>query len=69
MSANYLVSSERFEPAPQIDLAAEHVTEVRWWTREELAQPAVVFGPRVLPQLMNDVLEHGPPPEPLELGV
>ena len=26
----YLVRSEPFEPAPRIDLAAEHVREIRW---------------------------------------
>jgi ADP-ribose pyrophosphatase YjhB (NUDIX family) len=64
----YLVRSERFSPAPRLDLAAEHVTELRWWTPEELRLSDAVFGPRRLPELVADLLEHGPPPEPLELG-
>src|SRR4051794_12965853 len=65
----YLVRSERFDPAPQIDLAAEHVTEVRWWTVDELETTRSVFGPRRLPQLVRELLERGPPPAPFELGV
>jgi 8-oxo-dGTP diphosphatase len=65
----YLVRTDRFDPAPEIDLAAEHVTEVRWWTVEELFARDVVFSPRRLPQLVRELLEHGPPPEPFELGV
>ncbi len=35
----YLVRTEAFEPAPGLtwaELNAEHVTDVRWWTLEEL---------------------------------
>ena len=64
----YLVRSDRFEPAPRLNLAIEHVTELRWWTRAELLGSDEVFGPRRLPQLVAELLERGPPPEPLELG-
>ena len=64
----YLVRSARFEPEPRIDLAAEHVSDVRWWTAAELQRSDEVFGPRRLPQLVATLLEHGPPPEPLTLG-
>jgi ADP-ribose pyrophosphatase YjhB (NUDIX family) len=49
----YLVRSGRFEPAPRLDLAAEHVSELRWWTAEELRQSDAVFGPRRLPELVR----------------
>jgi TDG/mug DNA glycosylase family protein len=36
----HLVRVDAHEPAPTIDVAAEGVTEVRWWTQAELAAPA-----------------------------
>jgi hypothetical protein len=57
-----------FEPVPRLDLTAEHVVEVRWWTPAELEATHEVFGPRALPQLVRRILAEGPPPEPLELG-
>jgi 8-oxo-dGTP diphosphatase len=64
----YLVRVEPFEPAPRLDLAAEHVTEVRWWRADELRSTQAVFGPRRLPELVEELLESGPPSVPLELG-
>lgn len=65
----YLVRVEPFEPAPRLELAAEHVTDVRWWTADELRSSQEVFGPRRLPELVAELLESGPPAVPLELGV
>ena len=48
----YLVRVEPFELAPRLDLAAEHVTEIRWWTADELRRSREVFGPRRLPELV-----------------
>lgn len=64
----YLIHAEPFEPVPRLDLAAEHVTEVRWWTADELRRSPEVFGPRRLPELVAEVLASGAPPVPLELG-
>lgn len=64
----YLVRVEPFEPAPRLDLAAEHVTEIRWWTVDELRSSREVFGPRRLPELVGELLESGVPSTPLELG-
>jgi ADP-ribose pyrophosphatase YjhB (NUDIX family) len=64
----YLVRVEPFDPAPRIDLAAEHVTEVRWWTPAEIAESDEIFGPRSLPSLLAEILEHGPPAQPLSIG-
>jgi 8-oxo-dGTP diphosphatase len=63
----YLVRVEPFEPAPRVDLAAEHVMEIRWWTADELRRSREVFGPRRLPELVRDLLESGAPSMPLEL--
>jgi TDG/mug DNA glycosylase family protein len=68
----YLVRVPRFEPAPQLtpeQLAAEYVHDVRWWTREELAESDAVFAPRRLPELVADLLRDGPPAEPVDAGV
>jgi double-stranded uracil-DNA glycosylase len=65
----HFVRVEPFEVSPQIDLAAENVAEIRWWRREELDRPDVQFAPRRLPALVRDLLENGPPPEPIDAGV
>jgi double-stranded uracil-DNA glycosylase len=65
----YLVRVEPFGPAPQLDLAAEKVAEIRWWRLEELERPDLQFAPRRLPALVRDLLANGPPPEPIDAGV
>jgi len=65
----YLVRTEAFEIAPTFsaaELAAEGVHEARWFTVDEL--DTVITGPRRLPELIRDVLEHGPPVEPFDAG-
>jgi 8-oxo-dGTP diphosphatase len=64
----YLVRVEPFEPVPRLDLAAEGVTDVRWWTPEEIRSSDAVFGPRRLAVLLDEILLAGPPTEPLVLG-
>ena len=65
----YLVRTESFEIAPTFsaaELAAEGVHAARWFTLDELE--GVMTGPRRLRELVLDVLEHGPPVEPLDAG-
>ena len=64
----YLVEVDAFEVQPRIDLAAEHVSEWRWWSVAELEASEEVFGPRSLPRLVRSVLADGPPAEPWVLG-
>jgi ADP-ribose pyrophosphatase YjhB (NUDIX family) len=64
----YLVRVEPFEPAPKLDLAVEYVSEIRWWTLDELRRSRKVFGPRRLPELVGELLESGAPSASLELG-
>jgi len=67
---HYLVRAVAFEPAPAFttaQLAAEGVAEARWFTVDELT--SLTTGPRRLPELVRDLLEHGPPPEPVDAGV
>jgi 8-oxo-dGTP pyrophosphatase MutT (NUDIX family) len=65
----YLVRVDAFEPVPRLDLAAEYVSEVRWWTQDELARSDEVFAPRHLAGLVRDLLDHGPPENPPALGM
>jgi TDG/mug DNA glycosylase family protein len=65
----YLVRVDGHEPAPTIDLAAEHVHDVRWWTLEELEAADEQLVPRSLPQRLRELLEHGPPAGPIDVGV
>jgi TDG/mug DNA glycosylase family protein len=65
----HLVRVDEHEPRPRVDLAAEHVHEVRWWTLAELESTSEQLVPRSLPQLMRALLEHGPPAGPIDVGV
>lgn len=64
----YLVRVPAFDPVARIDLAAEHVDEVRWWTPAEVAASDAVFAPRAFKELFRRVLEHGAPAEPWRIG-
>jgi 8-oxo-dGTP pyrophosphatase MutT (NUDIX family) len=67
----------RFEPRPALDweqLNAEYVFELRWWDIDDiLAADHLTFAPaelgRLLEQLHRDLQQHGPPGEPLDVGV
>jgi ADP-ribose pyrophosphatase YjhB (NUDIX family) len=69
----FLLRVPPFEIRPALDpdqLRAEGVGEVRWWAIDDLAAARdVLFAPRRLPALLRDLLTHGPPEEPLDVGV
>lgn len=50
-------------------LAEEGLEEVRWWTFAELERSDEEFAPRRLATLLRELLEHGPPAEPIDAGV
>lgn len=67
-----LVRVPAFEPRPALGaagLAAEDVHEVRWWTLEEVERSDALFYPTRLAVLLRQLLERGPPAEPLDAGV
>lgn len=80
----YLIEVEAFEPAPhfsQVELRAEHLDDMRWWTWAELQEAQrvqasgdqthpdfVTLSPRPLVHLLEDLMTHGRPLEPLRLG-
>ena len=67
----YLVRCPSFEPAPRLtweELRREGMTGVRWWPQEELEATTTVFAPRRLPLLLRELILHGPPAEPIDVG-
>jgi 8-oxo-dGTP diphosphatase len=67
----YLVRTPGFEPAPRLsweELRAEAMTAIRWWDLDELEAADALFAPRRLPALVRELLLHGPPAEPLDVG-
>jgi TDG/mug DNA glycosylase family protein len=66
---HYLVRAPAFEPAPRVDLREEGVGGLRWWALDELEDTDLIFAPRRLPALLRDLLENGPPEEPIDVGV
>jgi TDG/mug DNA glycosylase family protein len=68
----YLVRVGRVEPEPELtwdELRAEGMTDVRWWTLDELAASGQTFAPRRLPELLRDLVAHGPRAESFDVGV
>jgi TDG/mug DNA glycosylase family protein len=65
----WLVELVSHEPSPRVDLAEELVYDVRWWAPDELDTTTERLVPERLPQLLRDLREHGPPTEPLDVGV
>ena len=65
----WLVEVSAHEPAPQVDLAAELVADVRWWTPAELAETGETLVPRRLSELVRELRANGPPAEPFDVGV
>lgn len=67
-----LVRVPSFEPRPQLSaeqLAAEGVHEVRWWTVDEVEGSTEIFYPTRFAQLLRQLLEEGPPEQPIDVGV
>lgn len=68
----YLVRTPPFEPVPRLsweELRAEGMTAIPWWTLAELEAADAIFAPRRLPVLLRELIQHGPPAEPVDVGV
>jgi double-stranded uracil-DNA glycosylase len=65
----HFVRVDGHEPAPTIDLAAEHVHDVRWWTLAELESTDEELVPRTFAARFRELLEHGPPSAPIDVGI
>jgi ADP-ribose pyrophosphatase YjhB (NUDIX family) len=67
-----LVRTPAFEPRPALtpsQLVEEGVHELRWWTLGELAASDANFAPRRIVRFLRQLLEEGPPPAPIDVGV
>jgi 8-oxo-dGTP pyrophosphatase MutT (NUDIX family) len=58
-----------FEAQSTPELAVEGGADIRWWTVDEIEASNETFAPRRLAELLRDLLESGPPPEPIDTGV
>lgn len=66
----YLVRTSGEDPRPTPgELTGPWMKEIRWWTREEIDAHEGILSPRRLRELLRDLDEHGPPPEPVDVGV
>ena len=65
----WLVEVASHEPAPRVDLAAELVADVRWWTPAELEAATETLVPERLPQLLRELRVTGPPTVPFDVGL
>jgi 8-oxo-dGTP diphosphatase len=63
----YLVRAPHFEPRPRIDLLAENVHGIRWFSPAEVTAGVVTFSPRDLREQMTTVLVDGVPDLPREI--
>jgi 8-oxo-dGTP pyrophosphatase MutT (NUDIX family) len=63
----------QFEPRPALtweQLNAEFVHEIRWWSVDEIESASHEwFVPRTLGRLLRDLVEQGPPTEPIDVPV
>ena len=65
----YLVRAQPEELTPELAVETEEgMHEYRWWTLGELASSDVVRWPTRLAELLEDLLEHGPPARPIDAG-
>jgi TDG/mug DNA glycosylase family protein len=50
-------------------VGSDYVEEHRWWAVDEIAQSDDVFAPRRFAEELRALLEHGPPPAPIDVGI
>lgn len=67
----WFVRCASFDPTPALPwdaLNAEGMTDLRWWTRHEIAASAETFAPRRLAMLLGDLVEQGLPATVIDVG-
>lgn len=67
-----LVRVPAFQPRPLLSreqLVEEGVHELRWWTLGEMTVSGANFAPRRIVRFLRQLLEEGPPPAPIDVGV
>ncbi|WP_438870610.1 NUDIX domain-containing protein [Paractinoplanes bogorensis] len=65
----FLVRTSEFTPHGTLPLAAENITDTRWWPLADIASYTGpdLFGPRNLATLLTALLTEGVPPAPITL--
>jgi 8-oxo-dGTP pyrophosphatase MutT (NUDIX family) len=64
----YLVRVDRHVEAPGVDLAAEGVDALRWWTLDDLAKTPDELAPRQLVPALRGLLAGRIPDRPYDVG-
>lgn len=64
----YLVRTAHFEPHPRVDLLAENVHGIRWFSPAEVMAGVVTFSPRDLADQLATVLCEGVPSLPRDIA-
>jgi hypothetical protein len=67
----HLVRAPGEPPAPELswdELRSEWMTDIRWWTRDEIEAHDGLLSPRRLKELLRH-LGQGVPDEPVDVGV
>ena len=65
----FLLRVDSAKVAPYVGhLAHENVVGRAWWSLEELASTHEEVWPSELAALVRDVIERGPPPQPIAIG-
>lgn len=68
----YLVSTEKFAPATDLNLDESEmvcVRQLRWWSIAEIAASNETFAPDKMAGALQDIIENGVPQEPFDVGL
>ncbi len=68
----HLVRTRSFDPQPLLtpeQLAAEYVFELRWWSLAQIKSDEGPFVPALLAIHLASLLDHGPPDDPVDVGI
>jgi 8-oxo-dGTP pyrophosphatase MutT (NUDIX family) len=68
----YLLRVEEQPPITYANWEADErndLVEHRWWTADEIEASTEVFAPRRLGSLLRTLLQDGPPPQPVDVGL
>lgn len=67
----YLVRAPRFEPdhtQNPAETEQELFRQFRWWPLQQMKASDEIFVPRLLPTHIENLIKHGCPPAPIEVG-
>jgi TDG/mug DNA glycosylase family protein len=65
----FLVRVDEHEPAPTVDMPAEQVFELRWWTLADLDSATETLVPARLAHFVQQLLAEGTSTAPIDVGV